>query len=209
MNYKHLILKDIYAEISTYTSTDSACEYHLILHVKNRKLSFEEQVEKLQEAYTHITQQEFPKATPVFKRYYLSDAANQEEALKGMIAHDKKCACSVVEQPLLDGSKIALWAYLMTDISRQKLDQGLFEVVHGGYHHLWLAGASNKASKSEYQMRLIFNDYIMQLMEQGLTLANNCMRTWIYVQDVDNNYAGVVKARNEVRSEERRVGKEC
>lgn len=38
----------------------------------------------------------------------------------------------------------------------------------------------------------------MQLMEQQCTLANNCIRTWFFVQNVDVNYAGVVKARNEV-----------
>ena len=198
MDYHRLILKDIYAEISTYHSTDSASEYHLILHVKNRKLSFEEQVDKLQEAYLHILQHELSGTTPVFKRYYLSDAANQAETLQAIASQDKKCASSIIEQPLLDGSKVALWVYLMTDVKCQKLDHGLYEASHGSYRHLWLASASNKASKAEYQMRLIFNDYIMQLMEQELTLADNCLRTWIYVQDVDNNYAGVVKARNEV-----------
>ena len=55
-----------------------------------------------------------------------------------------------------------------------------------------------QASNSEYQMRLLFNDYVMQLLENGCSLANNCIRTWLYVQNVDVNYAGVVKARNEV-----------
>ena len=35
-------------------------------------------------------------------------------------------------------------------------------------------------------------------MEQGCKLADNCIRTWFFVQNVDVNYAGVVKARNEV-----------
>ena len=38
----------------------------------------------------------------------------------------------------------------------------------------------------------------MQLMEQGCRLADHCIRTWFFVQNVDVNYAGVVKARNEV-----------
>lgn len=37
-----------------------------------------------------------------------------------------------------------------------------------------------------------------QLTEQGCNLADNCIRTWFFVQNVDVNYAGVVKARNEV-----------
>ena len=38
----------------------------------------------------------------------------------------------------------------------------------------------------------------MQLATEGCKLSENCIRTWIYVQNVDTNYAGVVKARNEV-----------
>jgi len=33
---------------------------------------------------------------------------------------------------------------------------------------------------------------------RGCRLADHCIRTWFFVQNVDVNYAGVVKARNEV-----------
>ena len=48
------------------------------------------------------------------------------------------------------------------------------------------------------RQRLIFRDYILQLTEANCTLAANCLRTWIFVQNVDVNYPGVVKARKEV-----------
>ena len=38
----------------------------------------------------------------------------------------------------------------------------------------------------------------MQLTQEGCTLANNCIRTWLFVNDVDLNYGGVVRARNQV-----------
>ena len=38
----------------------------------------------------------------------------------------------------------------------------------------------------------------MQLAQEGCTLADNCIRTWLFVNDVDVNYAGVVTARNKV-----------
>lgn len=83
-------------------------------------------------------------------------------------------------------------------VDTKALTNGIYEVKHGSYRHLWMAGACNQALNSEYQMRLLFNDYVMQLSENGCSLANNCIRTWIFVQNVDVNYAGVVKARNEV-----------
>ena len=75
---------------------------------------------------------------------------------------------------------------------------GHVEASHNGYRHLWGGGAFNKAANSEYQTRLLLNDYVMQLMGQRCTLASHCVRTWFFVQNVDVNYAGVVKARKEV-----------
>ena len=37
----------------------------------------------------------------------------------------------------------------------------------------------------------------MQLLEEGCTLADNCIRTWLFVNDIDLNYGGVVRARNQ------------
>ena len=34
------------------------------------------------------------------------------------------------------------------------------------------------------------------------TLADNCIRTWLYINDVDNRYKGMVRARNEVFAQE-------
>jgi enamine deaminase RidA (YjgF/YER057c/UK114 family) len=47
-------------------------------------------------------------------------------------------------------------------------------------------------------MRLLFNEYVLQLMQEDATLAANCIRTWIFVNDIDINYQGVVRARNQV-----------
>ena len=150
------------------------------------------------DAYAALLKKELPGAVAVFKRYFLSDAANQAELLLAATAESSDCALSVVEQSPLDGTKIALWAYLQTDVQTRVLPNGLYEVKHGVYRQLWMGGSFNRAANSEYQMRLLLNDYAMQLMEEGCTLADNCLRTWIFVQNVDCNYAGVVKARNEM-----------
>lgn len=41
----------------------------------------------------------------------------------------------------------------------------------------------------------IFEDYSGILADAGLTLADNCVRTWCYVDDIDNNYKGFYKTR--------------
>ena len=116
------------------------------------------------------------------------------------------CALSIVQQAPMNGTKIALWAWLQTGVQTQVLPNGLFEARHGAYGQLLGANQCNRAANSEYQTRLIFRDYILQLTEANCTLASNCLRTWIFVQNVDVNYPGLVKARKEVFATQNQYG---
>ena len=185
-------------DIFRYEAPEGVSEYHAMLRITNHRLTFKEQVDCLMEAYDQLMQGEMKGAVAVFKRFFVSDAANQANYLQALHAERSDCALSIIEQPPLDGTKIALWVYIQRGVQTKALANGIYEVKHGAYRHLWMAGACNQASNSEYQMRLLFNDYVMQLLENGCCLADNCIRTWIFVQNVDVNYAGVVKARNEV-----------
>ena len=185
-------------EIFRYEVPEGVSEYHAMLRVTNPRLTYMEQVDCLMEAYDQLMQGEMKGAVAVFKRFFVSDAANQANYLQALHAERSDCALSIIEQPPLDGSKVALWVYIQRGVQTKALANGIYEVKHGAYRHLWMAGTCNQASNSEYQMRLLFNDYVMQLLENGCCLADNCIRTWIFVQNVDVNYAGVVKARNEV-----------
>ena len=186
------------ADVAAFVVTGGVTEYHVMIHATDPKQTYREQMNVVLDAYAALLKKELSGAVAVFKRYFLSDAANQAELLLAATAESSDCALSVVEQPPLDGTKIALWAYLQTDVQTRVLPNGLYEVKHGVYRQLWMGGSFNRAANSEYQMRLLLNDYAMQLMEEGCTLADNCLRTWIFVQNVDCNYAGVVKARNEM-----------
>lgn len=190
--------KNTSTQLFRYEVADGVSEYHAMLRITNPRLTFIEQMESLQKTYEHLVNEEIPGAVAVLKRYFLSDAANQTNLLLATQVEHSDCALSIVEQPPLDGTKVALWVYLQTDVLARVLPHGDYEVSHGGYRHIWSAGNYNKASKSEYQTRLLLNDYVMRLAEQECSLANNCIRTWFFVQNVDVNYAGVVKARNEV-----------
>lgn len=186
------------AEVAEFAVEGGVTEYHLMIHATDPKQSYMEQVDAVLDAYAAVVRDRLPEAVAVFKRFFLSDAANQAEPLLATVAETSDCALSVVEQPPLDGTKIALWAHLQTHVQTKALPNGLYEVRRGAYRQLWMGGSFNRAANSEYQMRLLLNDYAMQLMEEGCALADNCLRTWIFVQNVDCNYAGVVKARNEM-----------
>ena len=171
-------------------------EYHVMLRVTQPLLSYQQQLDAILDAYQHLIEEHLPGAVAVFKRYFLSDAANQADDV--LAADTSDCAKSIIQQAPLDGTKIALWAYLMTNVTTRLTDGGLYEVAHGAFRHLWNGSAHNLAANSEYQTRLLFNEYVMQLAQEGCKLADNCIRTWLFVNDIDLNYGGVVRARNQV-----------
>ncbi len=191
-------LENTLTEIFKYEVEAGVSEYHVMIHATRPEATYEEQLNAVVDTYCQLRESELQGAVAIFKRYFLSDATNQADMLLALSAECSDCALSVVEQPPLNGTKIALWVYLQKGVETQVLHNGLFEVRHGAYRHLWGGGSFNRAANSEYQTRLLLNDYVMQLMEQGCKLADNCIRTWFFVQNVDVNYAGVVKARNEV-----------
>lgn len=132
---------------------------------------------------------------PVFVRYYLSDAQNQADALRAALDIRLKpgfpdLAVSVVEQAPLDGCRIA--ALVQTSSEKQPYC----------FHELRLSEEEAAGRDSYAQSLLLFNKYLDILRPLGLELKTHCVRTWIYVRDIDSNYAGLVKARNDVFARE-------
>ena len=197
MNQKlsHIDFEQAGADVFCFDNGTQVREYHAIIRVQQACLPFAQQVEAVLNAYNSLLAQ-LPGAQAVFKRYFLSDAANQADAI--VVNDVTDCAKSIIQQAPLDGTKVALWVWLMTDVQTSMTPSELYEVSHGNFRHLWNASAHNTAQNSEYQTRLLFNEYVMQLAQEGCTLADNCIRTWLFVNDVDVNYAGVVAARNKV-----------
>ena len=193
---KTMNIGDARACFSAFTGTGGVSEYHVMISATDVMAPYQQQLDAVLDAYQHLLETDLKGATAVFKRYFLSDASNQAD---DVIASDvSDCAKSIIEQAPLDGTKIALWVYLMSGVSTRQTDSGLYEAAHGSYRHLWNGTAFNLAANSEHQMRLLFNEYVMQLAQEECTLADNCIRTWLFVNDIDLNYGGVVRARNQV-----------
>ena len=182
------------ADVFCFDNGTEVKEYHALIHISQKRLPFALQLEAVMNAYNRLLD-ELPGTQAVFKRYFLSDAANQADEV--VVNDITDCAKSIIQQAPLDGTKIALWVYLMTGVHTSLTDSGLYKVSHGQFHHLWNGSAHNMAANSEYQTRLLFNEYNMQLLQEECTLEANCIRTWLFVNDVDLNYGGVVRARNQ------------
>ena len=185
-------------QITSFQSSKGITEYHIFFQQTNCLEDFHTQLQHIQDVYAHSVEELPGNPVAIFRRYFLSDVTNQTDELMERERLSPYCALSIVQQAPMNGTKIALWAWLQTGVQTQVLPNGLFEARHGAYGQLLGANQCNRAANSEYQTRLLLNDYVMQLMEQGCKLADNCIRTWFFVQNVDVNYTGVVKARNEV-----------
>lgn len=190
-------LENSLVEISKFEVEEGVTEFHVMIHATQPEQTFQEQLESVLNTYYNLLETELKGASSVMKRYFLSDAANQYDALLSAVPEAPACACSVVEQAPLNGTKIALWVYLQTELGAGTFDNGLYKVQHGAYTHLWGGTAISHADTSAEQTSLLLKEYTMQLLSNGGKLADNCIRTWFFVQNVDVNYAGVVKARNE------------
>ena len=131
-------------EYSLFGGEGGTREAHLMFHVDPEAGSYEEQLTAIRKAYHRILSRKVKirGMVPVFCRYFLSDAANQWEALQVVLQKEPSCAVSVVQQPPLDGSKIALWVYLTSE-------------PNVAYKHYWTAGAGVSCGKSERQMKTL------------------------------------------------------
>ncbi len=195
MNYHSKKIEEIGARIEwTHFTAGEVEELHAMLHVEPRCELFEGQIARIQQAEIILLEMEDVQGSCiVFKRYFLSDATNQVPVIQ---EHDA-CTISYIQQPPLDGSKVAVWLYLQKGTEVKPMNNSTI-VRHNGYQHIWTFGLMDSTSATSYmqtwQTLFIYID-ILKLFQA--TLEGNCVRTWFFVRDVDTQYGGLVKSRRE------------
>ena len=195
MNYRKLQFEEleVTAEVAAYEPKEGVTEWHVILHVNNNQLPFGEQLGRLCEAEDRLPgMPEFWGAQYIMKRYFLSDSTNQQPLMR----QQKNISVSLIQQQPLDGTKIAAWLYLQSGVE-VKEQNGAVVVSHNGYQHLWKMGMVKNQGDSACQTEELLTEYEAMLSKFNATLAENCIRTWFFVRDVDTNYHGLVVARRE------------
>ena len=180
---------------------------HYILVETTPELSFAEQLGEVERRYAAARSAlGLAPGSAVFRRVFLSDAMNQAERIRGGglfgAADEGPVAVSIVQQPPSSNAKIALLAYHVSSdapIVKRALGHNHTLVEMGGRRHLWstrLCSAADVGPASAAdQTREAFRELIAALAAQGATLRDHCVRTWIYVRDVDVFYQDMVKSR--------------
>lgn len=165
-------------------------EYHTLVTVTRPSLGFQEQLQAVLQAAEDLS----IGKTVHFRRFFLSDATNQISLLEKGLQEGPSIPTSVVQQAPLDGSKIALWLYYT---SPMECSGGV--PSHNGYTHHWAGSMTAPGTASREQMYGIFKQLEKRI--QPLSVADNTIRTWIFVRDVDCNYAGAVAGRKDYFNE--------
>jgi len=133
----------------------------------------------------------------VFERWFVSDSACQQDTIEMVRAHSDH-AVSIIEQPPLDGTKVAFQAWLQEGVETSHVSGNLYQVRNGQTTHYWTSSCRADGTDSLAQTEELMDTYDRLLESQGCTIADNCIRTWFFVQNIDNNYHGMVVARNNV-----------
>lgn len=142
-------------------------------------------------SYCRMLEASHPSWKAVFKRYFLS---NREQRSLLPCEHG---AVSCVIQPPLDGSALAMWVYFVENAELVAYGTRTTIVKDDGLEHFWEAGALSSLDGPELQTSAILEQYEKNLNKGGMDISRECVRTWFFCHDIDNNYDGLVKARRE------------
>jgi enamine deaminase RidA (YjgF/YER057c/UK114 family) len=161
--------------------------------------------ESYSEAQAHLS---LAPTTAVFRRIFLSDVLNQAAVVRESAIFDESVAISIVQQRPLRGAKVALLAYHIDSpegLTKRRLSPRHLLVEKAGKRHLWstrlCSGDSERSLSAESQTRDVFDELIQTLAQQGGSLRDHCLRTWIYMKDVDIFYRGMVDSRRALFAE--------
>lgn len=206
---QRLHFQDIPAKIqaSLFHGAGGTTEAHVLIQPELAG-NLHDQLEVIENAYARaIESLDLEMNSAVWRRFFLSDPPNQYVFLEGhpLASKEAACAVSLLGQMPQGGEKLALLAYHISDVGEQgeKLSEKRYELQRGKLRHQWCTKFSSPSDASVHAQTVsVFDQYIDALKTIDGTLLNHAVRTWIYVRDVDSNYAGVVSGRNEVFSRE-------
>jgi enamine deaminase RidA (YjgF/YER057c/UK114 family) len=199
-------------ETKSFQGTSGGTEHYISVEAQG-ELGLAAQIAQIEERYAIVRSAlDLADETAIFRRIFISDAMNQAASIRdSALVHetpDNRVAVSLVQQAPLPGAKIALLAYHLVDdttVSKRRLSKNDLLVEKNGQRHLWTtglcAGETGADASPSVQTRTVFGDLIGTLASQGGTLRENCVRTWIYIKDVDVFYQGMVESRNAVFAE--------
>jgi enamine deaminase RidA (YjgF/YER057c/UK114 family) len=171
-------------------------EIHAIVTVNDSALTFAEQLSMVADGIVKIISQN-SGYVPVFVRLLLSDAANQADIAVSKIKQSlgSDAAIAYIQQPPLHGAKIAAFAYFRKGVEVERVDDITVKIAANGYTHFYTATCVYETIDTYLETADQLWYLEKMLAANNLNIADHCVRTWFFVQNIDVNYAEVVRAR--------------
>lgn len=159
--------------------------------------SCNEAIEALRKAYLNtLDDKGLDTSDIIFIRFFCSDVYTQAPLLEHLWAGENACQSIFIGQTPLDSTYISLQAYYITGTAEKSVHpDGSLLVRHGSYQSLWTLDYPPVPGNSRQQSDSVIASYQNKLHRHGMQLEHDVIRTWYYVRDVDNNYAGMVESR--------------
>ncbi len=192
----------------SFESAGGAREHYIAIET-TPELPFAEQLGVVERRYAAAREAlGLRPESAIFRRVFVSDVMNQADRVRGGglfgAPEEGPVAVSIVQQAPPRGAKIALLAYHVASdapIVKRDLAHNHILVEMGGRRHLWstrLSAADNAPASAAAQTREVFGNLIDALAGQGGTLRDHCVRTWLYIKDVDVFYQEMVESRTDL-----------
>jgi len=195
MQYSSYSGKDILIQTAKWFTDGCTCQTESlsVLSLTDTFMPIGSQIDTLLENLKKVVETE---GTPVFMRFFLSDPANQESMLLKRL--DPDCPVSIIGQAPLNGTKITAMVWCRRAAKLRRIDDKMWQVTERGIDEYWFTGGLSEKDGSYDQTVALLDELSAGLAANGLALESDCMRTWLFVQNIDVNYKGVVEGRNTV-----------
>lgn len=170
-------------------------EHHISLHAPEATSASEAVTSLRAQLRQALRERGLDEADVVLLRFFCSDVYNQAPVIATLWPAADTCQRVYIGQRPLDSAYISLLAYTLRGAKKTAAGPGCLEVRHGGCTSLWLLAYPRAAGGSEAQTDEILAGLAARLAARGMTIAGNVLRTWYYLRDIDNTYAGMIASR--------------
>lgn len=177
---------------------------HLSISIKpDKEQSFLHQLDGLRNKYNQLLNiYGLNREDLIFAKIFISDTINQEEQLKNHSLFKEcfdNCGFSIIEQPPLDGNKINVILWFAKGLLCKKYrHENAFYIETDKLLHIFHSVRHPLSPSGDIEMRTkdLFGQHKSLLQKEQMIFSGNCLRTWLYVRDIDKDYNLVVKGRN-------------
>jgi enamine deaminase RidA (YjgF/YER057c/UK114 family) len=142
-------------------------------------------------------------ASTVMRRVFCNDPANDFPELGSFVTAYPGAFSSIGQTPLA-GGELALWSQHITDPHGPLTSSGggaCFSCTRGLLRHDWICGLCDSTGGNAFlQTEAVLEKQDQWLADRDMTLAENVVRTWWFVRDIDADYQQLVDARRGVFS---------